>query len=70
MVDKLAEEARVLAVNKNLNDVTTLLVWAHDSKDPAEKARHIERAIMLLEDVHAHLTAGKEEDVGDDFIVI
>lgn len=70
MVDKLAEEASILSVNKNLNDVTTLLVWAHDTKSPAEKARHIERAILLLQDVHAQLTMGHEEPVDDEFVVI
>ncbi|MHB8585521.1 MAG: hypothetical protein ACYDDF_06745 [Thermoplasmatota archaeon] len=81
MKNKLVEEARLLSVNKNLNDVTTLLVWAHDTHDATEKARHIERAILLLQDVHHQLTvdddamAGADSahpggDGGDDFVLI
>jgi hypothetical protein len=73
---KLAEEAKLLSVNKNLNDVTTLLVWAHDAGDATEKAKHIERAILLLTDVRDQLVpaaetakpAGPKED--EDFVFL
>lgn len=70
--EQLLADALLMSVNKNLNDVTTLLLWAHDATDPATKAKHIGRAIVLLEDVHDSLTAGREETAGaaDDVLVI
>ena len=48
-------DALTLSVNKNLDDVATLLRWAHEAGSPEEKLRHIEQAMALLEDVRHSL---------------
>lgn len=53
--DRLYEEALVMSVNKNLLDVTTLLEFAHGTENLLEKARHIDRAVELLQDVRSQL---------------
>ncbi len=55
MHDRLYDEALEMSVNKNLNDVTTLLEWAQGAGHTLEKARHIDRAIELLKDVRTQL---------------
>lgn len=51
----LFKDALSMSVNKNLVDVTTLLQWAHEARTPAEKLKHVEHAISLLEDVAVQL---------------
>lgn len=51
----LFKDALSMSVNKNLVDVTTLLQWAHEARTPAEKLRHVEQAIKLLDDVAVQL---------------
>ena len=51
----LFADALAMSVNKNLVDVTTLLQWAHDAATPAEKLKHVEQAVALLEDVAVQL---------------
>lgn len=52
---RLLQDALTLSVNKNLDDVTTLLQWAHQADTPGEKLKHIEQAMRLLEDVRHSL---------------
>ncbi len=52
---KLYEDALWLSVNKNLEDITTLLTWVRESDNPREKLRHIKQACECLNDVVANL---------------
>jgi hypothetical protein len=53
--DGLYEEALLMATNKNLVDVTTLLQWAHTSQSVRDKIKNVEQAINLLADVRDQL---------------
>lgn len=58
MVDgKLHEDALRLAVDKNLADIRTLLLWAEESKEIQEKLGHISHALELLAEVKENLGA-------------
>jgi len=53
--DGLYEEALIMATNKNLVDVETLLAWARESENLRERIRNIEQALGLLADVRDQL---------------
>jgi hypothetical protein len=53
--DRLMLDALTMSVNKSLDDITTLLQWATEASQPAEKLKHIHRAIRLLQDCAANL---------------
>lgn len=53
--ESLYAQALRMAVDKNLHDVATLLLWTRECADTREKAHHVSRAIALLHDVHAQL---------------
>lgn len=53
--NRLLLDALTLSVNKNLDDVTTLLQWAHEASTPADKLKHIRQAMELLQDVQHSL---------------
>lgn len=52
---KLYEDALWLSVNKDLEDITTLLTWVREADDPRTKLRHIHKACEFLNDVVANL---------------
>jgi hypothetical protein len=52
---KLYEDALWLSVNKNLEDITTLLTWAREAEEPRTKLRHIKQACDFLNDVVTNL---------------
>ncbi|MGQ0536021.1 MAG: hypothetical protein ACT4PT_08105 [Methanobacteriota archaeon] len=54
-VDRLFTDAVGMSINKNIVDIATLLTWATETADLAEKKGHVERAIELLEDVKKNL---------------
>jgi hypothetical protein len=58
MVDsRLHEDALRLAVDKNLADIRTLLLWAEGAKDVDEKLRHVSHALELLAEIKENLGA-------------
>lgn len=54
---KLLEDALRLAVDKNLADIRTVLLWAEDAKEIQEKLNHISHALELLAEVKENLAA-------------
>lgn len=52
---RLMLDALTMSVNKSLDDITTLLQWATEATSPAEKRKHIEMAIRLLQDAANNL---------------
>lgn len=56
-MERLHEDALRLAVNKNLADIRTLLLWAEQSSDMKEKVSHVTRAVELLVEVKEHMEA-------------
>ncbi|MBI4393830.1 MAG: hypothetical protein HY556_08570 [Euryarchaeota archaeon] len=49
--EKLFDDALSMTVNRNLDDVATLLQWAREAATPVEKLKHVKRANELLTDV-------------------
>ncbi len=52
---KLYEDALKLSIDENLGNLATLLEWAKDERDMAEKIRHTEQAHHLLTEVVRNL---------------
>lgn len=57
MMERLHEDALRLAVDKNLADIRTLLLWAEQSDNMGEKVAHVTRAVELLVEVKDHMEA-------------
>lgn len=60
---RLMLDALTMSVNKSLDDVTTLLQWATEASAPADKLRHIQMAVRLLEDTARNLQALEQGSV-------
>ena len=54
---RLHTDALRLAVDKNLADIRTLLLWAEQTGDVGEKLQHISHALELLAEVKDNLAA-------------
>ncbi len=54
---KLLEDALRMAVDKNLSDIRTLLLWAEQTGNLEEKVGHITHALELLSEVRDNLKA-------------
>ena len=57
MMERLHEDALRLAVDKNIADIRTLLLWAEQTANMKEKVAHVARAVELLQEVKEHLEA-------------
>lgn len=53
--ERLFDDALAMTVNRNLDDVSTLLQWAREVATPQEKLKHVKRAVELLADVRDSL---------------
>jgi hypothetical protein len=49
--NQLYEDSLKLTVNKNIEDVRILLLWAQESDSLREKIQHTEQALAYLTDV-------------------
>jgi len=49
--NQLYEDSLKLTVNKNIEDVRILLLWAQEASDLREKVQHAEQALTYLSDV-------------------
>ena len=54
---RLHHDALRLAVDKNLSDIRTLLLWAEQAGDTKEKLGHIQHALTLLAEVRDNLAS-------------
>jgi hypothetical protein len=54
-MERLHEDALRLAVDKNIADIRTLLLWAEQTPNMKEKVGHVTRAVELLQEVKEHL---------------
>lgn len=54
---KLHGDAIRMAVDKNLSDIRTLLLWAEEAKEIKEKLGHISHALELLAEIKENLGA-------------
>lgn len=55
MSSKLYEDSLKLTVNKNLQDIRLLLLWAEEAADIREKIAHSEQAVHLLSEIILNL---------------
>ena len=49
--NQLYEDSLKLTVNKNIEDIRILLLWAQEANDVREKIAHAEQALSYLGDV-------------------
>lgn len=55
MSSKLYEDSLKLTVNKNLQDIRLLLLWAEEARDIREKIQHCDQAVHLLSEIVLNL---------------
>lgn len=55
MSSKLYEDSLKLTVNKNLQDIRLLLIWAEEASGIQEKIQHSEQAVHLLSEIILNL---------------
>lgn len=55
MSSKLYEDSLKLTVNKNLQDIRLLLLWAEEAAQLGDKIAHCEQAVHLLSEIIVNL---------------
>ncbi len=55
MSSKLYEDSLKLTVNKNLQDIRLLLLWAEEAGQVRDKIAHCEQAVHLLSEIIVNL---------------
>ncbi|MHB8632731.1 MAG: hypothetical protein ACYDBQ_02010 [Thermoplasmatota archaeon] len=55
MSSKLYEDSLKLTVNKNLQDIRLLLLWAEEAAGIREKIQHCDQAVRLLSEIIVNL---------------